>query len=63
VAPLFEKRREKVELVVLEEFMTEFTCLSIYYVYFSVCFGTEYNIGTIMDDDLVGVGFDEWMFF
>jgi hypothetical protein len=63
VAPLFEKRREKVELVVLEEFVSEFTRLGIYYVYFGVGFGTEDNIGAIMNDNLVGVGFDEWMGF
>jgi len=58
---LFEKRRENMELVVLEQFEPAFAACNICFLYFRVDILRKYDIGAMADLDLVGVFQDEWM--
>jgi predicted metal-dependent RNase len=52
VAPLFEKRREQMVFVVLKQFVSEFTALSVCLVYFSGNLFTKNNIRKVFNQYL-----------
>jgi hypothetical protein len=58
---LFEKRRENMELVVLEQFESAFATCDVCFLYFRVDIWRKCDIGAMADLDLVGVFQDEWM--